>query len=817
MYKLIIAFFLFPIIVLSQNQEVIVSGVIKDFDTKQPIPYCLVQQENSTNNTISDDKGNFSLVINVLSAKTRLFFQASNYEIDTVEIAKQTNFYNVFLKSQSVYLDEVVVTGGTRSTLIKENPLSITLISTKQIERTTESTIIDVLAKNTPGLNVLKTGPNISKPFIHGLGYNRVLTLYDGIRQEGQQYGDEHGIEVDDYNLDHAEVIKGPASLLYGSDAIAGVVSLFPFVPKAQDGKIHGKWTSEYQTNNNLIGNALRLSYGKKGFVASVSGSYRLAKNYRNSIDGRVYLTNFDVKNLSTLLGYNYRRGYVHVYATLFDNRQGIPDGSRDSLSRKFTYQIFDENDDLYNRPIVSEKNLNTYKIPSLTQHIQHYRVYVYSFHEVGKGALDVLVGGQRNIRREYTHPSAVKQAGMYMQLNTLNYSFRYNFPQYARFETSVGINGMLQNNTNKDATDFPIPDYNLYDGGMYLYTKWNKKKWNISGGVRYDLRFVQWKDFFVGTNPLTGFEQQSHSNDAEANLQFEAFQKLFQGLSGSVGVTFNATNYFGIKANIGRAYRAPSITELGSNGLDPGAHIVYLGNKTFNPEFSLQEDIGVYLNLPSISGEISLFNNAIQNYIYMSTLADEAGNPVVDAQGNRTYQYQQAKAHLYGGEFWIAYHPKKLNGFRWQSSGSLVYGFNRNTAYRGKKTAGEYLPLIPPFTVQSNVSYEIRLPSKIFKVLTPKIEVEYVAQQNRYLGLNGTETATLDYALLHIGLSTNIAYSQNHSLQIVFQVNNLLDRAYQSHLNRLKYFEHYSQTPNQRSGIYNMGRNFVLKVLIPF
>src|SRR5690606_6436600 len=147
--------------------------------------------------------------------------------------------------------------------------------------------IIDVLVKNVPGIKAVKTGPNISKPFIHGLGYNRVLTLYDGIRQEGQQYGDEHGIEIDDYNIEQAEVIKGPASLLYGSDAIAGVISLFPYIPKSNDGKLHGKYTSEYQTNNNLIGNGLRLDYSDEKWLFALNGSYRMAKNYRNPIDGR--------------------------------------------------------------------------------------------------------------------------------------------------------------------------------------------------------------------------------------------------------------------------------------------------------------------------------------------------------------------------------------------------------------------------------------------------------------------------------------------------------------------------------------------------
>src|SRR5690606_22833268 len=161
-------------------------------------------------------------------------------------------------------------------------------------------------------------------------------------------------------------------------------ISLFPYIPKSNDGKLHGKYTSEYQTNNNLIGNGLRLDYSDEKWLFALNGSYRMAKNYRNPIDGRVYLTNYNVTNLSALAGYKTKKGYTHLNFTLYDNHQAIPDGSRDSISRKFTKQVLDDDDDILNRPIVSDKELNSYKIPVLAQHIQHYRAYLHSFYEVG-------------------------------------------------------------------------------------------------------------------------------------------------------------------------------------------------------------------------------------------------------------------------------------------------------------------------------------------------------------------------------------------------------------------------------------------------
>ena len=395
------------------------------------------------------------------------------------------------------------------------------------------------------------------------------MTLYDGIRQEGQQWGDEHGIEVDAYNIGKAEVIKGPASLMYGSDAVAGVVSLFPSTSRDKDSSIRGKVLSEYQSNNGLTGTSLKLGQSGRHWMWFLSGSYRLAKNYTNSIDGRVYNTGFDEKNFSGTIGHSDEKGYTHLSFTLYDNLQGIPDGSRDSVTRQFTKQVSEiPFDDLKKRPIVSDAELNSYKLSPLHQHIQHYRIYTSNHYQIGQGDIDALLAFQQNIRREYNHPTAPEQPGMYVRLNTINYGLRYNAPKFLNLETSTGVNGMFQNNKNEEATDFPIPDYNLFDMGTYGFVKWKYLKWTISGGLRYDFRYVSGNDFYVAPNPKNGFEQHVALPDTTgARLQFPAFKHSFDGLSLSVGATYMLTEQIGIKANIARAFRAPNITEIASNG----------------------------------------------------------------------------------------------------------------------------------------------------------------------------------------------------------------------------------------------------------
>src|SRR5450432_593588 len=508
-------------------------------------------------------------------------------------------------------LNEVVVTGVSRATLIKQNPVSIAYVSSRSIDRTIEPNIIDALVKNVPGLNAVKTGPNISKPFIRGLGYNRVLTLYDGIRQEGQQWGDEHGIEVDAYNIAKAEVVKGPASLMFGSDAVAGVVSLFPYLPTEKDGKIHGRVLSEYQSNNGLIGNGMRLGYSNTHWLWTLKGSYRLAKNYTNAIDGPVYNTGFRETNAAVAVGYLSQKGSTILNGTLYDNLQGIPDGSRDSLTRQFTKQVYEgSQDNIRKRPIVPSTDLNSYLLSPLHQHIQHYRIYINNHYQLGKGEIDALLGFQQNIRREYNHPTVPDQAGLFVRLNTINYDIRYIVPGFSNIEITIGANGMYQNNKSRNATDFPIPDYHLLDMGTYLFGKWNHRQWVLSGGIRYDMRQLSGGDFFSGTNSVTGFAKQVYLPDtAGAVLQFPALNKFFNGISFSFGTAYQLTQEISLKANLARGYRAPNITEIASNGLDPGAHIIYLGNRGFIPEFNLQEDIGIIGDFRNISFSLSIFN----------------------------------------------------------------------------------------------------------------------------------------------------------------------------------------------------------------
>ena len=755
--------------------------------------------------TNTDNNGEFKLPYIQLPITIVLKFPG--YEPDTLShINKNTYLTIVLKKTQSYKMQDVIVETGTgRAASIRTNPITIIKVSKEAIQMTTQSNIIDVLSQNVPGLTAVKTGPNISKPYIRGLGYNRVLTLFDGIRQEGQQWGDEHGLELDDYLIGGAEILEGPASLIYGSDAIAGVVSLSPTRPNQKDGSIHGTSYSEFQGNNGLIGNSIQVSYGNSHLSFLVAGTYRIAKNYISPIDGRVYNTGFQEADGSAFLYYYTKKWKSELGLTIYDNLQGIPDGSRDSLTRQFTKQIYESNlDNPKNRPIVSPFELNSYKLSPLHQRIQHYRAYIKNNYILQHGEIETILGFQQNIRREYDHPTNLPQAGLYVRLNTFNYSFKYNVPTFYNIDISTGVNGMYQNNKNLNATIFPIPNYQLFDAGAYIYAQWKHKAWVISGGFRYDIRWIQGDNFYTATNPANGFPQQWTEGDTvgrNVNLAFPSFNKIYNNASASLGATYELNHHISFKVNIGRGYRSPNIAEFASNGLDPGANIYYIGNRGLNPEYNLQEDIGVLLDYGFISASVSLFNNNLENFIYLTRVLDANGNPLQIVPGTFTYQYKQTIAQIYGLDALITAYIPQWKGFKWTNNFAITYGFNRNPAYKGKGIMGEYLPLIPPLRLISTVQQTVTLHSKYIPSCFANVGMEFDNQQNRYLALTNTETYTPSYTLFNISLGMTVKYNQkkNSNLLIQFQTNNLFNVAYQSNLSRLKYFEFYTQSPTDK------------------
>ncbi len=800
----------------------ILTGTVSDQQDGKPIQGAAIIIPDLRTGTITDANGNFT--INNLPKGIYLVqvsflgYATFNQKID---LSKQHNL-DVKLQTSSIEAGEVVVTGVSKATEAKREPVPMVIVGKPYIEQQAASgNIIDAIA-NLPGISAVTTGPNISKPFIHGLGYNRVITLEDGIRQEGQQWGDEHGIEVDQNSIERVEIIKGPASLAYGSDAIGGVVNLLTDLP-VTEGKISGSAQVIYGTNNGLINGGFKLQGNQNGIVWGTTLSAKIAKNYQNLHDGRVYATGFQEKDARAMAGLNKTWGYSYVNATLFDDLQDIPDGSRDS-ARHFTYQI---NDIDTLRQKVPASVLNSYAIPVLHQHVQLYRVYNNSNISLGGGNLIFNLGYQYSHRREFTHPENPTVPGLNLALTTLTYDFKYNHEIASMLETTVGVNGMYQNNAlGENSTDFPIPAYNLFDIGPFLIIMKSIGKLDISGGIRFDNRWFSEQAAYIDT--IVPFFPSLYNGTNPANAsnvvkQFPAFSKDFSGVSGSMGATFNFTESFLLKGNIARGYKSPSISELSANGADPGSQIYHVGNPGFKPEFSFQEDIGAFITFPDVSANIELYNNSIQNYIFQEQILGTNGkpekvNPNGEPNPNGQYSkfmYVQNTALINGGEFNLDIHPYKWLHFA--NSLTLTYGTNTGASNQMHDSL-KYLPFIPPLHTHSELRGNFSKGFSRFRSLFANIGFDHFNAQNRFLAAYGTETYTAGYNLMSAGIGANIVNKSGFTIiKLYIEGTNLANINYQSNMSRLKYFDNTVVPKGIQPGIFNMGRDISFKLIVPF
>lgn len=797
----------------SQNS---LTGKIIDLATNHPIKNAKINIVDLHLTTQSNSNGIYSFK-NIPSSQYAVTVSANGFQTTSQNISiSGSTVFDFNLDKSSTEIAEVVITGTSKATQIKKSPLPIVSISPAMLKTNLGTNVIEIISK-VPGVSTVTTGPNISKPLIRGLGFNRILTLYDGIRQEGQQWGDEHGLEIDNYGIKNIEIIKGPASLMYGSDALAGVINLIPF-GTGPEGKISGSTTAEYQTNNGMFGGSVFLTGNKNGVEYGGRISKQIAKNYTNKIDGRVYNTGFSQTAAEGFFGIHKKWGFSHLHVSLFDDIQEIPDGSRDSLSRKFTNQITEE--DLF-RPIVSDHDLNSYTISPLHQRVQHYRAFLKNSFFLGNSRLETNFAFQNSRRREYSHPEFPYQKipGLDLKLNTFNYDMKYFLPAIDAWDIVIGVNGMAQNNNVLGGTEFVIPSYNQFDLGSFITIKKDWQKLAIAGGLRYDVRSLDIDELFTKINLDTGFEQPVSANNSGATQVFKKSSPHYEGLTGSLGASYVFNKNWALKTNFARGYRAPNISEISANGVHPGTGFYQKGNDDFKPEFSNQFDFGGTYSSKILNAGLSFFVNKIENYIYYSRLQNADGSDVISQSGGAdypTYQFQQGKILLYGFEGNFDLHI--IKNLHFENTASLLYGDNKSFPGIERNESNRYVPQIQPFKFTSELRYNFAENSKVLENSFVKAQLEVTGRQNRVYSYDGTETPTAGYSLINLGFGTSLLNKKGNSVvDIYLLANNIFNVAYQNHLSRLKYLEDYSASPNGHLGIYDMGRNINLKLVKTF
>jgi len=699
-------------------------------------------------------------------------------------------------------IGQVVVTGVSASTEMRRSPVPTTVVTNRELEQRAATNAVDAIAR-TPGVSQITTGAAISKPVIRGLSSNRVITLQNGAKQEGQQWGDEHGIEIDQYSIDRVEIIKGPGSLLYGSDGMAGVINFLPPDP-VEEGKVLGTVSANYQTNNHLQGYSLMNAGNRNGVNWLVRGSGKVAGDYRNRYDGRVYNSGFKELDANGYVGVNKSWGYSHLVFNSFNQQLGLTEGARDSATGQFLKDIAVGGD--VESVLVSGADLHGYGLDVPRQQVNHLRIGTDNSFILGQSRLTLNVGWQQNLRREFGNTLDPNENSLYFQLHTVDYAARFYLPEMNGWNTTVGVSGQAQQNQNK-GVEFLIPAYRLFDGGVFGVTKKTFGKLDVSGGLRYDVRRITAESLYLNAD-----EQPVEATAPGAETKFGGFSSTFRNVSGSLGGAFSATDKLTLKANISRGFRAPNIAELGSNGQHEGTIRYEIGEPNLKAEVSTQLDAGVSYVTDHVSLNVNAFHNRINNYVFPRRLEAVQGGDSLATTGFPVFRYGQGDARLMGGEVSVDIHPHPLDWLHFENSYSMV-----RARQLDQPDSTRYLPFIPADRVQSELRVQFRKVGQAtwLSNLYASVNVEHTFAQNRFFSAYGTETRTPGYTLVNAGLGTGVSNAKGQTLFSVYlAANNLFDVAYQSHLSRLKYADY--NYVNGRRGVFNMGRTVSVKLVVP-
>jgi iron complex outermembrane recepter protein len=712
---------------------------------------------------------------------------------------------NFVLEISAMQMNEVVVTGASATTQIKESPVPIAIMSRLQWLQGSSTNLVDAVGK-LPGMSQISTGVGLSKPIIRGLGFNRVITMHDGIRQEDNQWGEEHAIQIDEYSVDRYEIIRGAGSLMYGSDGLGGVMSLLsPRQP--EEGKIIGNILTNYQTNNNMMGISGMLTGNQKGFVWRGRVSHKNADNYRNKYDGRVFGSNYNETDYNGMIGLSKNWGYSHLYFSSFNQNINIINGTRDAYGNfTKTIRLNDSTEAVI--PVSSAELTNRDMNQDSYQKLSNLKISSNNYVHLGNSSLSFNIGYSQNHRREYVNVFKPGIPTLYFFLQTTFYDVRYNLPKFKEWETTVGSNGMYQTMQNRGDESL-YPNLNLIDNGLFVFTKKKFDKLTMSGGVRADRRQLAIEKLYVDAS---GRFQTTPEGSVEE--RFEGFSKTFSNVTGSIGAVYAVNDNLSIKTNLARGFRAPTVSEISSNGEHAGTFRYEIGNKNQKSEISFQSDIGLTLENRNIFLDIAIFQNRIQNYSYSEKVLNSSGgdsivNPSVSSVP--TFKYTQGNAQLLGGELVLTVNPEHMRWFSFTNAYSVVRAKNLSA----KNDSAKYLPFMPAPRLLSSVKFTRQKLTKHLTNLYVLVEFEYHQPQNQVLLAYNTETTTPDYGLLNLSVGTDVVNASHNTLfSLYLTAQNITDIAYQNHQNRLKYLDRNEITGRQ--GVYNIGRNVSLKLTVP-
>lgn len=644
MKRIIIILFLgFSTILHAQN---ILSGKITDAKNQAIIGVSVYAPELHKG-TSTDANGEYYFS-NLPNGNLKLTFVYVGFETQnkTLNLKSKESTLNIILKETAFQMDEVIVSTAFNK-IQSQNVMKVEHESIKELQKKGTSTLIEGLA-TIPGVSQVSTGTSIGKPVIRGLSGNRVLVYSQGVRMENQQFGDEHGLGLNDSGIESVEVIKGPASLLYGSDALGGVLYFNP-EKFAESNTFNANFSQKLFSNTLGSNSSLGLKTSSENWKFLVRGSYNTHSDYKIPDGNRVTNTRYNESDFKTGIGYSNSK-FSSTFRYNFNKLDlGIPEAgiAEQTTTKNTTFP----KQAVYNN-LLSLNNIFFFK----------------------NSKLDVDLGYIDNDRSEFKDSNV---ASLQMKLKTFNYDAKFHLPKLDKFESIIGIQGMNQTNANS-GLEYLIPDASTNDFGVFGTGNIELKSNVFQAGLRFDNRKIN-----TTAHGIAGQEG-----------YFQAINKTFQSYNASLGYKTNLADDLSLRLNVASGFRAPNLAELTSNGVHEGTNRYEVGNTDLKTEQNIQTDLNLEYKNSHFEFFANGFYNHINNYIYTSP----AGTKI---NGFDVFDYIQSNAKLYGGEIGLHFHPHPLDWLHFETSFETVTGVKQN---------GDYLPLIPANNWNNTIRTEFKI-----------------------------------------------------------------------------------------------------------
>lgn len=760
-------------------QRYAVQGFVTD-ESGVPLTGATVYLHETFKGVITDDSGYFKLE-EVMRGNYHLHITYVGYHGQSLDIRVNDSLLmlRIVLQESHLELHEAVVEENALKLDKMDYPMSVQMLNQSILRKNQGNTLSQSL-EHLPGVNSMSMGVGVSKPVIRGLSGNRIVVAENGIKQEGQQWGVDHGLEIDPFLAERVEIIKGPASLLYGSDAMGGVIHIKqPLIPLS--GKHEGSITGLYRSVNNTLGSSFSAKGNTKGWVYRIRATVQEYGDYKVPADSFLYnryylpIYNQTLKNtagkenhLSAQLGMHRNWGYSRVTVSNFSQKIGLFSGAT-GIPR--TYQLTDDG---------KPRNID---LPN--QEINHFKVVSNSNILVGKNWIEIDLGYQDNRRNENSAPHAHGQPvgsstlAHGLRLRTLTLNTRYHM-DVKKGNRVIGATGQYQQN-RFNGFEFLLPNFETVQTGLFIFRKYVVNPTLVwSGGLRFDYgqthihRHVQ-------TNYRSGIA-------IGESVRVEENHRQFYNWSGSIGLSKTFTQSLNVKANLGKTFRIPATQELSMNGVHHGSFRHEVGDPQLRPEEGIQADFSLNIEKKVWHLSFTPFANYFLNYIYLRPTARFSTLP----ESGQLFQYEQTRAFMAGGEVTLEYHP--IESIHLEGGVEWVYGINLRENLP--------LPMMPPLQFKSAVDWEPV--KKIGRIHKPYFRLAYqLANSQNQTDRN--EKATPGYHLVNFALGANVKVWGKKEMNISVNARNILNTPYYNHLSRWRYLN-----------LPEPGRNIMVQIDVP-